>query len=105
MSLSFQVLGRAGRDNALLVTVDAGQSVSKLLFDCGDGGLWQLPFGEIQTIDHLCFSHLHMDHVTGFDAFFRCIYGRTDRPNHAWGPPRRTSSTALISRSSWMLPA
>lgn len=33
------------------------------------------------------FSHLHMDHVAGFDGFFRCVYGRTDRPNHLWGPP------------------
>jgi hypothetical protein len=34
MSLSIQVLGNAGRDNALLVSVDSGQAVSKLLFDC-----------------------------------------------------------------------
>src|SRR5437762_2850457 len=29
MSLSIQVLGHAGRDNALLVTVDSGQALSK----------------------------------------------------------------------------
>lgn len=86
MTLSIQVLGDAGRDNALLVTVDSGQAVSRLLFDCGDGCLWQLPFGAIQTIDHLCFSHLHMDHVGGFDTFFRCTFNRA-RPNHIWGPP------------------
>src|SRR5262245_16549281 len=86
MSLSFQVLGEAGRDNALLVTIDSGQAVSRLLFDCGDGCLWQLPFGEVQLIDHLFFSHLHMDHVGGFDTFFRCTFNRTG-PNHAWGPP------------------
>jgi hypothetical protein len=49
--LSFQILGNAGRDNALLVTVDSGQAVSKLHFDCGDGCLWQLPFGAVQEID------------------------------------------------------
>ena len=88
MSLSFQVLGNAGRDNALLVTVDSGQAVSKLLFDCGDGCLWQLAFGEIQTIDHLLFSHLHMDHVGGLDTFFRCTFNRTVKENHIWGPPQ-----------------
>jgi ribonuclease Z len=87
MSLSFQVLGSAGRDNALLVTVDTGQVVSRLLFDCGDGCLWQLGFGDIQLIDHLFFSHLHMDHVGGFDTFFRCTFNRTAKPNHVWGPP------------------
>jgi ribonuclease Z len=87
MTLSLQVLGDAGRDNALLVTIDTGQAVSRLLFDCGEGCLSGLPFGEVQSIDHLLFSHLHMDHVAGFDAFFRCVYGRTDRPNHLWGPP------------------
>jgi ribonuclease Z len=90
MTLSFQVLGDAGRDNALLVTVDSGQAVSRLLFDCGDGCLWQVPFGQVQTIDHLCFSHLHMDHVGGFDTFFRCTFNRADRENHVWGPPETT---------------
>lgn len=88
MRLSIQVLGNAGRDNALLVTVDTGQAVNKLLFDCGDGCLWQLPFGAVQEIDHLFFSHLHMDHVSGFDTFFRCTFNRTTKENHIWGPPR-----------------
>ena len=87
MTLSFQVLGDAGRDNAMLVTIDSGQAVCRLRFDCGDGCLSGLSLAAIQGIDHLCFSHLHMDHVAGFDAFFRCVYGRTDRPNHLWGPP------------------
>ena len=88
MSLSFQVLGDAGRDNALLVTVDSGQAVARLLFDCGDGCLWQVAFGDIQTIDHLFFSHMHMDHVGGFDTFFRCTFNRTAKENHVWGPPQ-----------------
>jgi ribonuclease Z len=88
MSLSSQVLGSPGRDNALLVSVDSGQAVSKLLFDCGDGCLWHLPFGDVQSIDHLLFSHLHMDHVGGFDTFFRCTFNRTAKENHLWGPPQ-----------------
>jgi ribonuclease Z len=88
MSIRSQVLGGAGRDNALLVTVDSGQAVSRLLFDCGDGCLGDLPFGEVQLIDHLFFSHLHMDHAGGFDTFFRCTFNRTTRANHVWGPPR-----------------
>jgi ribonuclease Z len=87
MSLSFRVLGDPGRDNALLVIVDSGQAVTRLLFDCGDGCLWQLAFGEVQLIDHLCFSHLHMDHIGGFDTFFRCTFNRTAKANHVWGPP------------------
>jgi ribonuclease Z len=87
MSLTVQVLGLPGRDNAVLVTVDSGQAVTRLLFDCGDGCLWQLPFGLIQEIDHVLFSHYHMDHVGGFDTFFRCTFNHTAKPNHIWGPP------------------
>src|SRR5262249_27743817 len=88
MGLAFRVLGQPGRDNALLVTVDTGKTVSRLLFDCGDGCLNELTFGEVQGIDYLFFSHLHMDHVGGFDTFFRCTYDRTTKPNRIWGPPR-----------------
>jgi len=87
MSLSLQVLGKAGRDNALLVRIDNGQTISRLLFDCGDGCLNELSFAEIQAIDHLFFSHLHMDHVGGFDNFFRCTFNRAAKSNHVWGPP------------------
>jgi ribonuclease Z len=88
MSITFRVLGTAGRDNALLVQIDSGQALQRLLFDCGDGCLSQLPFADVQTIDHLFFSHLHMDHVGGFDSFFRCTFGRDTRPNRIWGPPQ-----------------
>jgi ribonuclease Z len=88
MTLTYQVLGDAGQDNALLVTIDCGQSINRLLFDCGDGCLSNVPFAEVQAIDHLLFSHLHMDHIGGFDGFFRCNYGRIDKANHIWGPPR-----------------
>jgi ribonuclease Z len=88
MSIQYQVLGTAGRDNALLVMVCTGQAVHRLLFDCGDGVLAPLPFAEIQRVDYLFFSHLHMDHVGGFDSFFRCTYNRTAKPNLIWGPAR-----------------
>ncbi|HEX2949649.1 MAG TPA: MBL fold metallo-hydrolase [Armatimonadota bacterium] len=87
MSIELHVLGGAGRDNALLVYVHTGQAVVRLLFDCGEGCLASLPFVEIQRIDHLFFSHLHMDHIGGFDSFFRCTYNRTRKPNVIWGPP------------------
>lgn len=86
MTISSQVLGQPGRDNALFVKVDTGQHVTRLLFDCGDGCPHALPFHELLAVDHLFFSHLHMDHVGGFDAYFRANHDRTARPNHVWGP-------------------
>lgn len=87
MTITFEVLGEPGRDNAVLVRVDSGQSVERLLFDCGERCLDAVPFSDVQAIDHLCFSHLHMDHVAGFDHFFRCVYDRDTKPNRIWGPP------------------
>ena len=87
MSITFEVLGSPGRDNAMLVRVDSGQSTSRLLFDCGDGCLNSVPYAEILAVDHLFLSHLHMDHVGGFDYFFRCLFNRENKPNHIWGPP------------------
>jgi ribonuclease Z len=92
MSVTFDILGAPGRDNALFVRVDSGQSISRLLFDCGDGCLNAVPYAEILAIDHLFLSHLHMDHVGGFDYFFRCLFNRENKPNHIWGP----SGTAEI---------
>lgn len=87
MSITFRILGAAGRDNALLAQIDSGQAVERLLFDCGDGCLSELALADILGLDHLFFSHLHMDHVGGFDAFFRCHYNRGTRSNRIWGPP------------------
>lgn len=87
MTLAFQVLGTPGRDNALFVSIDSGQNVSRLLFDCGENCLSALPISEIQAIDHVLFSHFHMDHISGFDTFFRLTYDRTTRDNMIWGPP------------------
>jgi len=89
MFISYQILGAPGRDNALLVHVDSGHAVEHLLFDCGDGCVSQLSFSQIQAIDQLFFSHLHMDHVGGFDSFFRCVFDRYrwHQQNYIWGPP------------------
>ncbi len=96
MAITFQVLGTPGRDNAVLAKVDSGQSVERLLFDCGENCLTELPFSEVQTIDQLFLSHLHMDHIGGFDGFFRAVYDRPTKPNHIWGPPH--TSTILQHR-------
>lgn len=87
MSLHHEILGAPGRDNALLVTVDTGHASTRLLFDCGADCLAGKSFAEVQAIDELLFSHLHMDHVGGFDDFFRQCFGRDARPNRIWGPP------------------
>ena len=87
MSIEIQILGRPGEDNATLFRVDSGTSVKRLLFDCGERCLNYLPVSEIQDIDHLFFSHFHMDHVCGFDTFFRHNYNRPKVPVTIWGPP------------------
>ncbi|GGL12360.1 ribonuclease Z [Deinococcus radiotolerans] len=80
------MLGRPAEDNALWVTADSGQGRTRLLLDCGAHVLDTLPFAEVQATDHLLLSHLHMDHVGGFDDFFRATFDRA-APTHAWGPP------------------
>ena len=87
MSLTNRILGGAGCDNALFVRVDSGRSVERLLFDCGEDCASTLSFPERTGVDQLFFSHLHIDHVAGFDSFFRCTYDRKTKPNHIWGPP------------------
>jgi ribonuclease Z len=84
MSITYRVLGAPGRDNALFVQIDSGQAVERLLFDCGDGCLADFTPGDVRAIHHVFFSHLHMDHVGGFDTFFRCTF---DGDNRVWGPP------------------
>ena len=86
MSIREKLLGNPGADNALLATVDTGQSLHRILFDCGEACLNPLKQSEIQSIEHLCFSHFHMDHVSGFDTFFRHNYNRPDSPVQVWGP-------------------
>lgn len=87
MSIVYQVLGKAGHDNALFVWVTSGQAIQRLLFDCGEGCVAEVPYADVLAIDHLLFSHLHMDHIGGFDSFFRSVFNRTSRRNAVWGPP------------------
>jgi ribonuclease Z len=86
MSIELRVLGTAHADNAALMRLDTGQAIHTLLFDCGQDVLSALEYNEILAIDHLLFSHLHMDHIAGFDAFFRGLYARNSKPNQIWGP-------------------
>jgi ribonuclease Z len=87
MSLVWRVLGGLGCDNALYVSVDTGQRISRLLFDCGDGCPHALETGELLEVDHLFFSHFHMDHISGFDLFFRLNFNRNPKPVNVWVPP------------------
>jgi len=90
MSLSYRVLGGPGQDNALYVTVDTGQRLSRLMFDCGDGCPHALETVDLLAIDHLFFSHFHMDHVSGFDLFFRANFDREEQLVNVWVPPGGT---------------
>lgn len=87
MAIETRILGRRGADNAVLVTINTGQHISRLLLDCGENTVSELSFADSSQIDHVLFSHYHMDHVAGFDTFFRRHYDRHDRVNHLWGPP------------------
>ena len=87
MSISWRVLGNAGSDNAAYARIETGQAVHRLLFDCGAGCPSALEPGEVRAIDRLIFSHLHMDHIGGFDTFFRANYNRPTKPVEVWGPP------------------
>jgi ribonuclease Z len=78
-------LGSVDGDNALFVRVNAGQAVHGLLFDCGEGCLSHLELGDVLALDHVCFSHFHVDHVAGFDSLLRARLG-ADKPLHIWGP-------------------
>ena len=86
MSIRLNLLGKPGRDNALWLAVDSGKRLSRLLFDCGQC-LAKLARSDLARLDHLFFSHLHMDHVCGFDGLFRLTYNRPYKPVNIWGPP------------------
>lgn len=87
MALAYRVLGDLACDNALFVSVDTGQRLSRLLFDCGDGCPHGLEIGDLLAVEHLFFSHFHMDHVAGFDHFFRLNFNRVGGPVNVWTPP------------------
>jgi ribonuclease Z len=60
-----------------------------------------LGLAEIQAADHLFFSHFHMDHVAGFDGFFRINFSRETKPVHVWGPPLTVDLMQHRFRSFW----
>ncbi len=86
MSISFTNLGPADGDNALFVVVNTGQSQHPLMFDCGEGCASELKKSDLQSVEHLCFSHFHMDHISGFDSFFRNNFNRENSIVNVWGP-------------------
>ncbi len=88
--IAVPVLGEPGRDNALLARVGTGQATFRLLFDCGEGCLWTLSVAEVHAVDALFFSHLHIDHVAGFDGFLRLNFARPDGPVLVFGPAGTT---------------
>ncbi len=85
MSLSFQILGKPGNDNSVFIKIDSGQSITRVLLDTGANCLHQLNRNEIAQLDHVCFSHYHMDHICGFDTVFRLLFNKPT-PVHFWGP-------------------
>lgn len=87
MSIAYQVLGEPGADNAVFARITGRQGLYRVLFDCGDGCAQALAFRDVLGTDALCFSHLHMDHVGGFDTFFRATYTRPSKPMAVYGPP------------------
>ncbi|MEQ8785052.1 MAG: MBL fold metallo-hydrolase [Pirellulaceae bacterium] len=86
MSITYQVLGEPGRDNAVFATVNTGHSQHRLLFDCGEGCLDAVPRADVQAIEGLFFSHFHIDHIAGFDRFFRANWFRAEPPVRIFGP-------------------
>jgi ribonuclease Z len=87
MTMDCRVLGTPGRDNAMLVTVDSGQSLHRLLFDCGEGCLAGVNIAHLQDIEAVFFSHFHIDHVAGFDTLLRMNWCRPEKPVRVFGPP------------------
>ena len=86
-ALEPRLLGSPGFDNALYVTANTGKTTHRFLFDCGANCLTSLSPAEVQKIDVIFFSHLHFDHVAGFDYFLRFNFDRA-KPVHIFGPPR-----------------
>ncbi|MEF2279869.1 MBL fold metallo-hydrolase [Deinococcus sp. YIM 134068] len=99
--LTALVLGLPADDNALWVTADTGQGRTRLLLDCGARTLDALPFAEVRAVNHVLFSHLHMDHVAGFDALFRATFDLPGRENHVWGPPGTARILSHRFRGYW----
>ncbi len=81
-----RVLGRPQWDNALYIDVTDGKQHLRVLIDCGDGCAAELGLARLRKLDALLLSHLHIDHVSGFDAFFRATYENRGAPLPVFGP-------------------
>lgn len=99
--LDVRILGVPPNDNALMVVADSGRSRTRMLFDCGADTLAGVPHGEVQAIGHLFLTHLHMDHVSGFDVFFRVNFQRSTMENHIWGPAGTASIISHRFQGFW----
>ena len=86
MSIEYRLLGKPGWDNGLFVQINSGTKMYRLLFDCGENILKDLDLRTIQSIDYLFISHFHIDHISGFDYFFRRNYDRIKKPVYIYGP-------------------
>jgi ribonuclease Z len=86
MSIKYKILGKPGKDNAVIVWIDSGDKFYRILFDCGEDVLAEASQSDIRAVDFLFFSHLHIDHAAGFDSFFRRNYERENKPVYIFGP-------------------
>jgi len=86
MGVQYKVLGKPGGDNALMVWVNSGTRVYRILFDCGEDVLKDIPASDVRSIDYIFFSHLHLDHAAGLDHFIRRNYDRERKPVYVFGP-------------------
>jgi ribonuclease Z len=86
MSILYKVLGKPGGDNALMVKINSGTRIYRLLFDCGEDVLKDIPPSDVRHIDYIFFSHLHLDHAAGLDHFIRRNYDRESKPIYIIGP-------------------
>jgi ribonuclease Z len=86
--LRCEVLGGPGEDNSLFVRLERRNAVYRLAFDAGEGCLAKLAYGEQKELDALFLSHLHLDHIAGFDTFVRANFNRQSRPVCVFGPMR-----------------
>ncbi len=91
MSIKYQILGKPGKDNALMIWLNAGTKMYRLLFDCGENIFVDLKPSDISSIDYIFFSHFHLDHAAGFDYFFRRNYDRVSKPIYIFGPEGTTN--------------
>lgn len=86
MSLEIKVLGKPGRDNAVYLIMNLGTKQEHILFDCGENTVSKLSKSTVHKIKYLFFSHLHIDHIAGFDSFFRVNFNNPNSPIYIYGP-------------------